>query len=386
MNRIQAVLAVALIVVPSTLPGSSVLGQEAVLRTSGHGFSFGDPSEVGVRSYRMVSTSLGARFPLRSWLVGGTVVQWARASVSPLGVTHEELSGLTDVTVYTDVAAGPVELRGLVALDVGQTSLTAGEVVVAGLASYEFLPLPLRSWGRGGGLGIDARLPVSAVGLDLEFTGGFRTHGGFSPMEGTNYEYDLGPESRVGFRAGQSMSAFSRIEMGAQFVWPQADQVDGEDVFMAGPRIMAFALGTFPVHRTSVLVRGDLQLRADGEIAAGEISIPRSSGSSLTGGEAASPGRALVVGSVETRTDFGRFSVITETGGRFVRFVENRGTGWLASAGAGSDLEVRGPWPGRLFVTPRGVLHGGRVSVGEGFESSVTSWEVSVGARWEAGR
>lgn len=373
--------ALALVAVLTLVAGGRAMGQSSVFGASAQGFTFADPSAVGLRSYTMVATTLGVSVPIRPWLAAGTVVQMASASLSSWGVESVAVSGLTDTDLFLRALAGPLQVKAGYALPVGNSTVSSEENVVAALAAHEFLPLPVRSWGRGGGYTLEAVLPVRSAGADWEFLASLRSHAGFQAFEDDPFEYRLGAEWRFGIKAGYAPTALSHVEAGGLFVKPRPDRALGTTVFEAGHRLAFFSVLGFPVGRTSVLARADLFFRG-----AGSDTGRPSAGEDLLGG-AVSPGpRELVAAAIETRTPLRRAPLLLAARGRYVRDDAGRGRSWLVSGEVGTDLEVQGPWPGRLFLTPAAALHRGRVRVDDGYESAAAAWEVTLGARWEAGR
>lgn len=356
--------------------------QEGTLAVSGQGFAFGDPAGVGPRSYRVLATTLGVAMPVRPWLVAGTTIQYATASLASWSEHGIGLSGATDADVFAEALVGRLRVRGVFVLGTGASTFDSGEMVVAGLAGYELLPMAVRGWGRGGGYALKARLPLRAAGVDIELLGARRSHGGFTPLESESFEYRLGSETRLGIRFGRTRTALSRVEIGGQVVMPSSDEADRRPVFTSGTRIVVFGLHAFPIGQTNVLLRADLYKRYRGvpNNPPMEPSIVRLTGTSDWNV------RELAALAIETRTVAGPLPIMTSVRARGMRDGGGSGRGWLLSAGLSTQYATNGPWPGRLFLVPGGRVHGGHVTVAEGYGSSITGWELSIEARWEAGR
>ena len=375
---------------------SPLAAQEAVIRSSAQGFTFGNPSGAGLQSYTLTATALGVSYPLTPWVVAGSTVQFATATMSSRGTAEVGLSGLTDADVFAAIRTGPLRLRALLALGIGEEPRTYDAHVVAGLAAYEFLPFPVRSWTRGGGYGLEARLVAASQGSNIELLGAIRNHNVFSPFEEAGAEYRLGSEKRVGLLVGHSPTATSRVEAKGEVVLPGHDELGDRPIFESGLRLAFQGVAAFPIERTSILLRGDFYRRNPGDVLerpspaeegeeAEQPQEPDEAPLSLAG--ASDPrGRHLAGISLDTRTRFGRLPLITKTRARLIRQSDGEARSWLLSAGLGTEVEVRGPWPGRTWIAPTGTVHRGRVVVAEGYESTAAAWELTIDVRWEARR
>ena len=369
-------------------------GQSGVFNTSAQRFTFADPSGVGIRSYAVDATTLVIAAPIGSRAALGAEVAYASAAMSPSGVASVGVSGLTDVELSVSARVGPARFRGAGILGTGHEPTTFDAGVVAGIAQYELLPLPTRTWGRGGGYDLSASLPMRISGIVLDVLSGTSSHGEVQPFVGELFGYSLGPEHRVGLVVTRLTSELSRFDVGAHAVFPQADEVVGAsgtrtEVFEPGRRLAAFASIVVPLRSTALLVRGDVQHRAEGRYSGEPDRVPASAGfRAYVPGGADSRSRLLLVGSVETRTILQGLPPLAMSASiRLVRDArDTHSRGQLATLGVGSEIEVRGPWPGRLFVAPGAAVHTGDVTVADGYRSSVGAWELSLGGRWEAGR
>ena len=362
-------------------------GQEAFVRATTQRFTFGNPAGVGMRSYAMTATNVGVTVPVLPWLAAGTALGYAQASMGSRGISTD-VSGMTDVDVFAVSRAGPLRVRGDLALGTGRSTMSMQSNLVAGVAAYDLLPFPVRSWGRGGGYALEAVLPIGLLGFDIELLAGTRSHGTIKPFSDEASSYRLGAERRVALRLGRALRALSRWDVGVEVVLPTTDHVgpaSGTEIeaFEPGRRVDLYSAVDFDVGWTSVLARADLYGRRGVTQSVQASDALRD----LLGGSATPLGkRRLVAVSVETRTPLGAgMPILTRS-----RVTSMQGTGadvsWLVTMGLGTDLELRGPWPGRSFVTPTLTMHRGNVGVADGYDSAVGAWELSIGARWEAGR
>ena len=363
------------------LVAADASAQEAHMRLSGYSFSFADPSAVGIRSYSMMASELAVAAPVLPWLVAGTALRFASAEMSSQGMSFVRHSGLTDTDVFAEVTLGRLRVRGAYALPLGRSTTSSDANVVAGLAGYELLPFPVRSWGTGGGYAVEVVLPVTSAGWDVEFSASTRRHGSFEPFLDA-FDYRLGAETRGGIRIGKQPTALSSIEVGGFAVFSAPDESLDREVFEPGVRLAGYGLVAFPVGMTSVLMRGDLHQRSTGSELHGDgTAAPLQ----ILPGATATAARTLVAATVETRT---LMRVMPLTTRLHVRAIGHSGpaSGWFASVGVGTEFEVPGPFRGRYFVAPMATVEHGQVTVAEGNESQARGWILTLTGRWEAGR
>ena len=282
------------------LPASA---QELVLTNATAGFTFSKPAEVGVRHYSMGATKLGLSWPVGERLAGGVIVGHVRGSmdVQSSKIRH---SGWTDAEIFARARVGPVSIRGGASLDAGSASGSSSMNALVGLAAYDVLPFPARSWGRGGGFSLDGAVPFRVRGLEIQVAGGWRTHGAYPPFDDDAFEYHLGSERRVSLHLGRQTSALSRIDVGAAWVSPAPDRATrdapfsaDEPVFDPGRRFDLYSVIQSAVGRTSALFRADIYSRGQGSLAPSP-SYP----STLVEGLSTSSHASLVIIQLETRT------------------------------------------------------------------------------------
>lgn len=345
-------------------------------------YSFDAPENVGLSSYALSAVEIGVALPLTRWLRAGTALRTAGAELGTPGGNGWRHNGLTDAEIFAEALLGPVRVTAISVLPTGSAPASPPAHVVAGLAAYELLPLPVRSWGTGGGWGLDAGVPFRYGGITLELSASLRSHGELEPFLDEGLAYRIGPEQRLGVRMGRQLSQLSSVEAGGYLTRSRLDTAADEHVFQAGTRVGAYALGVFPAGSTSTLLRLDVLHRAQGTTPVAESSL--SASAPLTGA-VGWHARTLVVGRVETRAPSRPLPLNAGVDLRWIVDGEESG-GWLATVEAGTEVELRIPLPGRYFVMPSVQLRHGKVTVAEGYESGVAGWGGSMTARWEPGR
>ncbi len=379
---IRAVLAA----VAASLVCGSVAAQDAYVRNAEVQLTFGNPAGVGLRRYSLGATTLGLTVPISGWLVAGATIGHVRASMRSQTVQLDH-SGNTDAEIFLGARAGPLSIRGGALLDTGSSTASSGENVVTGLAGYDLLPFPVRSWGRGGGYALEVRLPIHISGVDLEAVAALRGYGAYSPYSDDAFDYRLGSERSVGLSLGRQLSALSRVDVGALVVSPGSDRAAPQggsmtsdaEVFEPGTRFDMYSVVHFSTGRTSALLRGDIYLRS-----AGSETSTTSPLAHILGGTVPSTRRTMLVAQLDTRTPAHPLPILVNAGLRWAPSDDGPVASRLLSAGIGTEIEVRGPFPGRAFIEPIIKLHHGNVLVANGYESAVGGWELVVEARWSA--
>lgn len=372
--------AVLLCLAVAVLPAA---GQEAALVTTAQKLTFRDPPNVGLRAYEMYASSLVGSAPVRPWLTLGSAVHLARATMSPQWGTDHTLSGLSSAEVFAAVRTGRLIVRGSFAPAVGRSELATDALIVASLASVEFLPFPVRGWGRGDDYALDATLRLESRHYEFDLLGSVRRRGSFTPLENDPMEYQLGNELRFGLRASGRPTALSWFEAGMLVSMNGTDRNEVQDVFEPGRRLRLHAAAVFPMLTSSVLVRGEIYRRGRGR-ALDLLDAPERVPSSVLGGGIDSDERTIASGTIETRSTAWRIPLLATFSARLGR---GAGDNWLLSGGLGTEIEIGAPTPGVWHLVPSARLHRGLIRAGENFEeqyeSKVAAWEIGVALRWK---
>lgn len=354
-----------------------VAAQDARLAVVHQEYTFADPAGVGLSGYAMTAEELTVVVPVQDWLSAGTAIRMGRATLTSEGGGQVVHSGLVDPTVFARMRLGIVRIVGALSLPAGASTGTSDENVVAALAGYELLPLPMRRWGSGGGYAAEIAVPLRSAGIEVEFSGSVRSHGEFEPF-GSVFEYQLGRELRAGLRVGRQLNVWSRVEVGGWAAVTDPDISRRQEVFDPGRRVLLYGLGAFAVRRTSVLLRADVYQRGAG-------AVPPPGTSTPLPGVTSTPARGFGAVTVETSTLLGSIPLTTHLQARAVETTGEESAA-LAVLGIGTEIPISLPVPGRTFLSPRLSVMSGDANVADGYESGVTGWGVSAVVRWEAGR
>lgn len=372
---IRALLASILVV----LHAVPAVGQTGMLETSARSFTFDNPPGVGLRSYSMFGSTLAITHPVASPFTVGTVVRVAHASMSARGVSQVEVGGVSSAEGFASLRAGQLGIRGAFAPSLGPTRLASDELVAASLAAAEVLPFPIRRWGSGSRLGLDATLHLESAGYDFEFLAAIRRYGWFTPLEDDPMRYRLGGETRLGLRVSRRFSAFRWMEVGAWISSSGADRNDGQAVFEPGLRALLHGTAVLPVGSSSLAVRGSMYFRDVGRVADPVLDLGGVPNDVLGGG-IDTRRRTVIALELESRSDAGALPLILTVGARYGREAGDTALGW---AGLGTEIEVRPPLPGRWYVVPAGRLYRGSVELVAPYGSSIAGWQAGATLRWE---
>ena len=358
-------------------------GQAISLRSGAVGLSFTEPDGVGLQSYRMVSTKLSLTYDITPWLGAGARVAHARADLKPPGMSGVTFAGPTDAHLFIHASPGPLRLRVGAMLPTGTARQSSSALMVSGLAGYELLPLPVRSWASGGGLEIEAGLPFRAGSVGVELFAALRQHRPFEPFLDDPLEYRLGAERLLGVNFTADPTALSRVVVGGRYGVASPDEALSTEVLEAGWRASGFVVVSGPIGRSQVAVRTDLYYRAAAEtpeplVGEGDPLVL------VLGGRAASTPRTVLAAALGTLTPTSWLPLVTTVRARTIR-EELETRGWLASIGIGTEMDVGGPWPGTTTVSPTLQLHRGHMTVAEGYDSPMRGWTAEVALRWMGG-
>lgn len=317
-----------------------------------HVQSFRFQEGMGASSATLYLLPVAYQLPLSRRALLEFYASHGTGSVEMDGRTYR-LSAFTDSWMRASYTVGPKLVASVgLNLPTGHPTHDAQEAVVATVLSTDLLGFREASWGMGfaatGGLSTMRQLGPWSVSLGASY----RRSGQFEPRADTGVVYAPGDEVRARAAMERTFASGSSLSIGVMAMEYTHDQLDGYNLFAAGPRVMLDASYAFAALGTTWSVYG-----ADIWRGQGQVTLPIiSQGATVRTDSAYSVGQQnMVVAGIGGKVKLSSRLVLRPGADvRYQRGNEVGADGWVTSLGA--DLPLR--------IGPMEVFPSGRVLIG----------------------
>ena len=252
MRKARILAAALLLAIPAGANAQEVLlptQQSIAGGVNMHAYTFDEG--IGASSASLMLMPVAVQQPIgQSWLAEA-YLSYARGTVEMDGATYH-ISAPTDTWTRLSYIglAGTAFTIGL-NLPTGHPTHDSEEAVVATVLSTDILGFREASWGMGfaatGGISTAYQVGQWQVSVG----GSYRQNSDFRPRADTTVRYAPGSEMRARLAFARDIGETKRVSFGLMALNYAEDQLDGRNLFQAGPRVMVDGSYSFPIGRTS---------------------------------------------------------------------------------------------------------------------------------------
>lgn len=355
--------------------GAQEVWSGALLQT----YVFGEADGWDVDRMQVLAVPFGATGAVGP-LTLDLVAAWARAIATYSGAGSVEIAGPTDPGVSATLHLGAFTFTGFGVIPASEATYSVDEVSLLGMTSSDLLPLAVRTWGTGGGLGGAMGLAGRIGSTSFDVSGGFFRPGAYQPLIDTTPAYRPGSRVRVRGALDQPVGTAGALSLAVGHQVFLDDVYDDAGLVRPAARTEASVAFTGALGaRESASVYARYGIRSGGAL--------RGSTEYLTTrhfpGVVDPVERSVLVAGLELRAQRSRFTVLPAAELRVLGIDSGPGAGWSGAAGVDVDYHPAWTGPTRTWVvSPRARVVFGSFERVSREATSFVGWEVGAALRW----